>query len=527
MTILKKPISQWTINFIKSPDIYQGLLITSFAFITLIGILNHAMWRDELNGWLIARDSSSLSHFLNNIKYEGHPILWYLFLGILNQLTPNPLAMQLFHWLIATGCIAFFVIFSPFTKFQKTLFTFGYLPIYEYSLISRNYSIGLFSLFLFCCCFRTRHTSYIPLALILAIMANTNAYCLLISLALGLTLIVEYLMQKLLNYNSSSNRINILIALGIFSVGIVVSVWMLLPPQDSTLQGGASQWFLQFDWTRLNQTLTRIWRSYILILIPSDKKPTDLFIFAILSLGLLGFTSTIFIKKPVALFFYLFSSLELLLFTYLKFLGSARHYGHLYIILIVAWWIGSYYQNSNLLIDFLAKLPQRFKVLWLNWLTFVNRYKNTFLMIILSFQLIAGIVAFSRDLLTPYSASRDTANFIKQNRLESMMIVGSEDFTISPISGYLNRQIYYPESQKLGSYVLFNEQRKVITDQEIIQQVTQLMNQKEQDILLILNRQLDITHPTLNLLFLAKFDQAFIYNEKYYLYLIRNYSIES
>jgi hypothetical protein len=134
------------------------------------------MWRDELNGWLIARDSSSLGEFWNNIRYEGHPIFWYACLYLLNQITKNAIIMQLFHLLLATIAMGLFIHFSPFTRLQKILFTFGYLPIYEYLLISRNYSIGILFLFAFCTLFETRKKSYFWLALILSFLANTNAY---------------------------------------------------------------------------------------------------------------------------------------------------------------------------------------------------------------------------------------------------------------------------------------------------------------------------------------------------------------
>ncbi|WP_148096702.1 hypothetical protein, partial [Aphanothece sacrum] len=473
MTLIKPYLHKNIIP--QSQTKFNILLISIFAIITLLGILNHAMWRDEINGWLIARDSVSLSQFIQNIQYEGHPILWYFCLWILNQLTSNPIAMQIFHWFIAVGCFSLFILFSPFTKQQKILFIFGYLPLYEYSLISRNYSIGIFCIFLFCTCFFIRHKTYIPLAIILVIMANTNAYCLLLSMALALTLAFEYIFQSYLAYETKANINNIILAIIIFSIGILLSILMLIPPQDSTLQGGASQWILEFDWNRLNQTITRIWRSYILILIPSDSKPFDLVLFAILSLGLFGFCITMLIRKPVVLFFYIIASLQFLLFTYIKFLGSQRHYGHLYIILISSLWLSNYYKSSNLFIKYLNQLPHKLKHIWLNWFRFVNHYKTIFIMIILWLQLIAGGVAFGRDLLTPYSASRATANFIKENNLFTNIIVGSEDFTVSPISGYLNQKIYYPENQKLGSYVLFSDQRKLVEDREILAQISQLI----------------------------------------------------
>ncbi|MGP0129382.1 MAG: hypothetical protein ACTMUB_09030 [cyanobacterium endosymbiont of Rhopalodia musculus] len=522
MTIVKKWFSQFKLNLITKNN-FNLLLVISFAIITLIGILNHAMWRDEVNGWLIARDSVSWENFFYNINYEGHPILWYICLWGLNQLTPNPLAMQIFHWLIAVGCLTLFVFYSPFTKQQKLLFSLGYFPFYEYALISRNYSLGILSIFGFCTYFKTRHKNYIILALILAVMANTNAYCLMISISLALTLVFDYLTQNHLQFKVQLGIQNIVVAFVIFSLGIVFAVIMLLPPSDSTLQGGASQWFVEFDWIRFNQSLTRIWKSYILVLIPSDSNPLDLAIFAVLSLGLLGFVSTLLIKKPIALFFYLVSSLEFLTFTYLKFLGSQRHYGHLYIILIASFWIKNYCFDSEFLVNLFCYLPQKLYKLSSSWLKFITFHKSSFLMIVLYLHLIAGIVAFSRDLLTPYSASRATANFIQKNNLESMIIVGSEDFTIAPISGYLNQKIYYPENQRFGSYVLFNEQRKMIDDEEVLTIINQLINNSEnkKNVILILNRQLKAMKSNLEIIFLAQFKKAFIYNEKYYLYSIK------
>ena len=522
MILKQKNLSELYDKSYHKNNVFEIVLIIIFAVITLIGILNHAMWRDELNGWLIARDSYSFINFFDNIKYEGHPLIWYVCLWFLNQITGNPLAMQFFHWFIAIASVSIFVIFSPFTKTQKILFIFGYLPLYEYSVISRNYGIGVLSIFIFCACFKTRHNSYLPLALILAIMANTNAYCLLISLALGFTLTIEYIFRGYFHYQTKANKYNILGASLIFFLGIFISVFMLLPPADSTLQGGASQWFFQFDFNRLTQTITRIWRSYVLVIIPSDSKPIDLFIFSFLSLGLFTFSLLILLKKPIALLFYIAVNLEILAFTYAKFLGSQRHYGHLYIILIAALWLAHYYDNSPIIIKFIDRINHRLSKITLNGYNFVYHNKKSLLLMILWLQLIAGIVAFSRDLITPYSSSQVTANFIKDNELSNHLIMGSEDFTIAPISGYLNQKIYYPESQKLGSYVLFNNERKIVNDGDIMKQMINIIAEKNQDILLIMNREFMERSPNLDIEFIEKFTKSFIYNEKYYLYLVRS-----
>ena len=514
--MIKKILSR----FWQQDSLYIFSLIFIIAILGLFGSLNHAMWRDELNGWLIARDSYFPSEFIQNIRYEGHPILWYVCLFLLNQLTSNPVAMQLFHWLLGIISIFLFLRHSPFNKIQKLLFGFGYLPFYEYLLVSRNYALGLLSIILFACLFNTRQKSYLLLAVILALMANTNAYCLCISFALCLMLIFEYIFREKLNIRLVANRYNSILGLVIYSIGFACSAVMLFPPTDSTLQGGASQWMLQFDWIQLTRTISRIWSSYILILLPGDDQFVSLWLFTILSLGLVLFVITNFIKKPVVLFFYVIATSEILLFTYIKFLGSPRHYGHLFLILILSWWLADFYSASDWLFPLETKLPR-----W--WLTFVRRKRTLFISIILSAQLIAGLYSFSRDLLIPYSASRETAQYIQKENLIDEFWVGSEDFAIAPIAGYLDRQIYYLESDRNGSYVLFSGEREVLNQEQIVEKLTELSLTKDEKIFLILNHDLNFSDNKLSIRQIAKFPRAFIHNERYYLYEVQKTALRN
>lgn len=495
-------------------------LILIYCCLGLFGILNHAMWRDELNVWLLVRDSGSLSELFHNLKYEGHPGLWYICLAWLNQFTDNPVIMQIFHLLLATGYIALFVKYSPFTKLQKILFTFGYLTIYEYLLISRNYAIGILLVFAFCALFEQRQKSYLFLAIILLLMANANAYCLFIATALGITLILEYSLGRRVGYTSTASILNLISSLTIFFLGIASSIAQMIPPVDSTLQGGLSLWRLQFDPRHLATALTRIWSSYLPIIVPADSKYLDVVVFAIFSLVLLLFVSTSLLQKPVAWFFYSFGTLEILLFTYAKFLGSARHFGHLYIVLIAAFWIASYYPKSNLLTKPLNNLPNSVQQVTIQWFSLVAKYKKALILLILAAQVATGIVAFSRDLFVPYSASRETARFIQAQQLDKMFIVGSQDARVSPIAGYLQRKIYYPETKALGSFVLFNNQRTEVNPTMVLEQVSQLIQEKQTDILLILNYELHSSRPDLSISPVAQFTKSFIHDEKYYLYTV-------
>ena len=111
-------INQWS-NHLKNELTFDNLIIVGFVGLGFVGIVNHEMWRDELQAWLIARDSSSIPELIRNLKTEGHPGLWHLCLYFLKHLTRDPVIMQLFHLLIATGAVVLFVKFSPFKKFHK------------------------------------------------------------------------------------------------------------------------------------------------------------------------------------------------------------------------------------------------------------------------------------------------------------------------------------------------------------------------------------------------------------------------
>jgi len=132
-----EPSIEITSRSIPSEAHRFALVITAVFFvIALIGILNHEMWRDEFEPWLIARNANSFIQLYENWRYEGHPLLWYLLLYILTRISTNPVLMQLLHISFATASVYLFSRFNGFSILQKTLFAFGYYSIYEYSVIS-------------------------------------------------------------------------------------------------------------------------------------------------------------------------------------------------------------------------------------------------------------------------------------------------------------------------------------------------------------------------------------------------------
>ncbi|QSJ19426.1 hypothetical protein JYQ62_12305 [Nostoc sp. UHCC 0702] len=491
------------------------LIIILFSVLGFIGILNHSMWRDELNPWLIVRDSETFQDLIANIHYEAHPVLWYLSLAFVRQIADTPVAMQIFHLAITIAAVAIFCLYSPFNYQQKFLFSFGFFPFYEYFLICRNYAFSLLFIFTFCRIFSFRKRTYLYLAILLGLLANSSIYAFFVSFSLALTLLVEFCFdsEHRKQYFSQSHKYDLFLSIGILLFSFLLTIYIITPPVDSYLHGGLNNgWLIQLDIRNLLRSIDRLFASYFLIV--PHKRWLDLTVCAFIALSIVAFTLIHLCKKPFSLFFYMIANGVILAFTYLRFAGSPRHFGHFYLVLIAALWLASYYEESTFLTN---KFSLGSKLL-----KFGQKWHHIAFMIILYAQLLGGISSFARDLIIPFSASRETAHYIQQSHLENEFIVGSRDANMAALSGYLNRKFYYPERQQMGSFTLFKKGRQEVEQGEILRQITSLLKNQESQkrILLILHRKLNLNQNNLKITPIKDFERAWVDSERFYLYWV-------
>ncbi len=495
------PIPHWLIRIYKSP--WAAVLIV--AIVGLIGALNHSMWRDEMNVWLIARDSPSWGAFIENIHYDrAHPGLWHLLVAGLYHLFGNPIAMQVFHWLLALGSVVLIWRCSPFSHWQKWLITFGYLPFYEHLLIARNYGVAMLLLFAICALWPQRRRAYWPLAGLLVLLANSNVYALLIAIALALTLTLELIFEAKLR----QNWLDISLSAALIVAGYAMALYFILPPSDVANQA-LGEYVTGIDMRQLLKSIGRLFGGYYII-IPHGSRYLDLAVCAAIALSSWFWFSVRLSQKPYALAFYLLGNGILLGFTYAKFMPSAmRHYGNFYLVLIASLWLASHYRPSTLLTQ---RLPQSIQ-------TRSQRWFNRLFATVLIGHLIGGVFLFCVDFVIPYSASRVAAAYMRQANLQDEFIVASRDAQMASLSGYFNRPFYFPETQALGSYTLFFKGiRREVKHPEVLQQLSQLL-QEHPKILLVLTKELKIPTPNLNVEPIRAFTKAW-QDEKYYLYWV-------
>lgn len=159
-------------------DVAKGLM---FGLLLLIGlqlwlIIAHAPWRDELQAYLLVRDSAGLPGLFGALHYEGHPSLWYLVLGAAEAVVRTPRALTLAQICIALGTTALVWLRAPFPPWLRLLILSGYFPLFEYGVVARSYGLGALLLFAWLTWRRT------PWAwLLLALMANVAVHFALLS----------------------------------------------------------------------------------------------------------------------------------------------------------------------------------------------------------------------------------------------------------------------------------------------------------------------------------------------------------
>ncbi len=489
---------------------------TAIAIAALLGFfatLNHSLWRDEMNVWLIARDSPNFTTFIDNIHYDrAHPGLWHCMVAVLEALFDHPLAMQIWHWLLSVASLILFWRFSTFLQGQKWLFTFGYLPFYEYSIVARNYAVAMLILFAICALWPTRQRAYWPLAGLVALLANSNVYGLWIAIAIALTLALDdsFITKR------CQRGWDIVLSVALMVGGCVVSLYFILPPNE-VAQSALGESFFYFDSERLIQTVGRLFAGYYVV-VPNRERWLDVIVCGAIAIVVVALILLRLLKKPTALAFYLLANGLILGFTYVKFMPQAmRHFGNLYLVLIAALWLAQQSPPSTV-------LTQRFPR-WHRAADLTKGWFRVMLTTVLVVHLVAGVQRFALDLAVPNSAGRAAGAYMRAQGLDEEFIVGSRDAEMAPLSGYLGRPIYYPERQEMGSFTLFFKgDRQAVDQSEVLRQLLTLLNTHPQ-LVLVLTRQLTSPTPGLVVEPIKAFERS--QNERYYVYWVTAASAQS
>ncbi|HNN79880.1 MAG TPA: hypothetical protein PKL30_13430, partial [Leptospiraceae bacterium] len=466
-----------------------GLLVLAAYTIYISYIAyHHELWRDEVDVWLFVRDTD-FNGFFRYLRNSGHPGLWHLFVLPFAKLQFPNFTFQILHLFLAFSSAYLLLFYSPFPIWIQFSILFSYFFIFEYSVIARNYAIGILFLFSICAFFEKRFEKPFIYAFLILLLANTNLYCSILASGFALMFIWEVLEKRDFTIRNISS-------IAIMGLGGILLILQVFPSSET--QGSAMREFKVFN--NLGSVISILY-SFTPGISKLDFRILTGFILLI-TLGILVFTN----KK--LFFFYLYSLSLLWSFYTFIFINGYRHGGFVFLTFLVTLWI---YASEKKETSFSS----------------TNKYFNLrnillfFSVISLSQSIPFGWKETRKDIRYSFSNAKEMASFIKQNdldKVENIFSVENAD-KAKTILFYLQnqKQFYFPVIKSFGSHMLWN---KVMVDGEIRPSYSHLDHtiekfRNQNNIYFISSNPIQDEH--LNLLYQTKDRNEFIADENFFL----------
>lgn len=492
---------------------HKNLNLKTIAIVTLLffgvsflGIYFHEIWMDESHHFLLGRDSNGLIDLYKNTRYDGHPILWNYLIYLITRLTYNPFYMQLLHITISSFIVYIFLKKTPFSLWFKIAFVFSYFMIYEYTIISRNYNLGILFLFLACTFYAKREHYFNTFCFFLALSCNTHS----IFSIVACSLLASVFFNQFTEYKFSLFK-KYWKGYLLFFTGLLLAFYQIIPKSDTTFFNEIDYSFYQSLKSVLSLfkaffpivdfTIINYWNQFYLI---------NNFTIASIFLGCISciIPLVLFNKNKTILFFVYLTFGGFILFEIFTQRYGIRYNGLLFITIIIGFWMMFSEKESPFL-----KIN-------------ISKFNSKIILTLMLLQVFGGIIAYGLGINKTFNHGKNVASFIKNKKLDVDRIITVSES--ASINAFLPENLYNLLYQKKQGYYLWNKDYNTFynkTEQEIIQFGFNSKPNKHK-LYFILNsplasiETLRLNNKTQSITLVKKFEGAVKNN--YYVYLIKN-----
>lgn len=329
-----------------------------FAALTAPRLLTLELWRDEARLWLVVTESANLSDLGASLARSGQGYLFPLLCYFAGGLSSSPVALQCVNLALAVAGAVVFVRWAPLRRSYRLLFVLGYLPFYEYAVITRHYAAGVLLLWLACAAIGSCRPA-LGLGAALGLLCQTTVYGFILAAAVAAGWLVDRWRRRgdptaatarpplapippiaaLVPIPRRAAAAGLALALG----GAAAGLFQLIPDAGTSFARG---W--RFDWQPdlALRVLQTPWRAFALLPRPGlhfwnsnllDPWPTLQAMCGLLIL--LGTTAFVWPRKA-ALATWLIGAAGFVAFGYIKYIGALRHDGHWWLLFLAALWVG-------------------------------------------------------------------------------------------------------------------------------------------------------------------------------------------
>jgi hypothetical protein len=414
-----------------------------WCVVVLVGTARHEYWRDEIRAYCFARDSHTLAELLRRLEDEGHPALWHLLLYAGDALTGSKLILPVVSLVIAAGAVALLVFRAPLPLWLKALFVLGGLPLYEYSVVARNYGISMLLLFVFAAWYpgRARPAIALVLGLTLAALANTNVHSLLLACLLLALWIWDHLVAARTPARTRAT-IGVWLAVATLALGALVAIatsW----PSDRILPSDPTHYTPGHVVRALVATLGDPAGGFRAL---APRVP-GVVVTAILANAILAWALLGLVGRPALAVLATAAVVALGALFAIVYPGGYRHQGLLLTFLLTLYWLRFQTTESAQAVESDPPAPL---VRWHRLRIFGG------LAILLAIALGLGLYHLGRDLVYPQSASLAFGEFLRTHReYRGAVLIGEPDFLLESVPYYADNPIYVAREQRFGDTIRF------------------------------------------------------------------------
>lgn len=407
-----------------------GAVLLVWLGTCVLTVARHEFFRDEVRPLSLARTATSPVDLYRLTQYDGHPLLWFLLLYIGSSAADTPLVLPVVSVSVAFAAVAVFLLDSPFPFWIRCLFSFCALPLYEYSVMARNYGIGMLLLFLSAALYVRRARHPCLLGLVLALLANTSAHAMLLACLIAALWAWEEVSGHRAGRSRAWRRLGV--ALALVLVGVALSVASTLPRKNSVLMSPPKRIDMRSAALAVVDALLRPDESFYDI----ARRALPRFVSAAsIWLALAGL-----LPRPRLFAAALAASVALGVFFRLVSGGGYRHHGLFLVFLLVLYWVSLESPDGRSSTRPKGLLLQIGLLLGIVPLLLGNlaALKNTVWV----------------DITTEMSSSKSLGNFLRGSReYEGAMLVAEPDYLLESLPYYTSNRIYFPREQRFGTAV--------------------------------------------------------------------------
>lgn len=422
-----------------------------FAFAAWVGYVvmlvivawSHEPWHDETRAWQLAVTSPGIQAMVSNVRFEGHPLMYFMLLKGIAAVSQSWGAILAVHVGIASATSWIVLRFAPFARHQRLLLVFGYYLAYEFAVFARPYSLGMLLAFGAVAAWCATPRKAWLAGVMLVILANTSVVGLGLSLSLAAGMLVDEYWKESFSVKRMPARHVFKLVAAIFLVVAIVA-WQAVPPSTANYRGagvlgdsGVTLWSLAWILslpTRATMPFQMMtgdllhWGSWVFISYGRSLEAvavvltvmTTVLWFAVVSRRRSG---AVIMVSSLLGYLVLFSTIHD---------GSFRHHGHLAIAWILAAWMAKSGPAQSLPVPLLRTLSP-----WANgrsWLLTMGLLPMT----------LAYLPAAWSELRHPFSDANTVAQILSQPDLDSLPIVGVAQPWSQTVAALSNKAIHFP-----------------------------------------------------------------------------------